>query len=155
MFEKLVNLLETRNARFRVIEHPPEGKSDLIARIRGTAPGQGAKAMLCKSKDGSGHWVLAVLPGDRRVDFRKVATSVDVKKVTLATPEEAMEVTGCAIGAIPPFSFSPQVELVVDPGLVGSFDEIAFNAGRLDRSIVLNSDDYVRIAGPLLRTLCA
>lgn len=154
MFEELVALLGNRNARFRVIEHPPEGKSDLIARIRGTAPGQGAKAMVCKSRDGSGHWVLAVLPGDKRVDFKKVAYAVGLKKVTLATPEEALEVTGCVTGAIPPFSFSPRVVLVVDPGLVNSFDEIAFNAGRLDRSIVLNSDDYVRIAGPILQALC-
>jgi len=51
-FEALVSLLEADAARFRVIEHPAEGRSELVAQIRGTAPGQGAKAMLCRSKDG-------------------------------------------------------------------------------------------------------
>ncbi|KAB0685746.1 YbaK/prolyl-tRNA synthetase associated domain-containing protein, partial [Burkholderia territorii] len=36
-----------RGARFRVLDHPAEGKSDVIAAIRGTRPEQGAKAMLC------------------------------------------------------------------------------------------------------------
>jgi Ala-tRNA(Pro) deacylase len=51
------------------------------------------------------------------------------------------------------FSFNPQVRLVVDPALVERFAEIAFNAGRLDRSIVLDSADYVRVARPLLQSL--
>ena len=150
VFEKLIALLEANQARFRVIEHPAEGRSELVASLRGTKPGQGAKAMLCRSE---GVYVLAVLPGDRKVDFRKVAEVAGKRKATLATPEEAMKQTGCAIGAIPPFSFSPDVKLAVDPALVESHDEIAFNAGRLDRSMVLDAKDYVRIAQPLLAPL--
>lgn len=154
VFNQLNQLLLDHGARFRVIEHPPEGKSDEVAKIRGTAAGQGAKAMLCKSKDDSGVFVLAVLPGDRKLDFRKVAEAVGLKKITLASPEEATLATGCKIGAIPPFAFSPRIQLLVDPALVEAYDEIAFNAGRLDRSIVLDSGDYRRIAQPQLHTLC-
>lgn len=154
-FDNLVKLLDAGQARYRVIEHPAEGKSDLVAAIRGTRPGQGAKAMLCKSKDGNGGLVLAVLPGDQKVDFKKVAAAAGIKKATLASPDEAMAATGCVIGAIPPFSFSDTISLIVDPGLVQSYDEIAFNAGRLDRSIVLDSKDYVRLASPALHSLTA
>ena len=154
-YDQLVALLESQNARFRVLEHPAEGKSDLVAQIRGTAPGQGAKAMLCKSKDGAGDLVLVVLPGDRKLDFKKVAGALGMKKATLASPEEAMQATGCVIGAIPPFAANTDLRLVVDPGLVNTYDEIAFNAGRLDRSIVLNTQDYLRIARPLLQPVCS
>jgi len=54
------------------------------------------------------------------------------KKATLASAEEAQRETGCVIGAIPPFTFSSRIELIVDPQLTDSFSEIAFNAGRLD-----------------------
>ena len=77
-----------------------------------------------------------------------------MKKVTLASPDEAQQVTGCVMGAVPPFALSPDVRLVVDPALVERHDEIAFNAGRLDRSMVLNAQDYMRIAQPLLHALC-
>ncbi|WP_198391049.1 YbaK/prolyl-tRNA synthetase associated domain-containing protein [Burkholderia ubonensis] len=154
IYEKLVALLDREGARYRVIEHPAEGRSDLVAAIRGTSPGQGAKAMLCKGKDAGQALILAILPGDRKLDFKKVAAAAGLKKATLASADEAQHETGCAIGAIPPFSFSSAIKLIVDPDLIGSFDEIAFNAGRLDRSIVLSSADYVRIANPLLQPLC-
>lgn len=152
IFEKLVALLEANHARFRVIEHPPEGRSEVVAQIRGTQPSQGAKALFCRSV---GTFVLAVLPGDRKLDFKKVADAVGKRKAGLATPEEAMRETGCRIGAIPPFSFSENIRLVVDPALIENHDEIAFNAGRLDRSMALNAQDYVRIAKPLLQPISA
>lgn len=151
--ETLVELLEAHKARFRMIEHPAEGKSDLVAQIRGTAPGQGAKAMLCKSKAGNGCLALLVLPGDRKLDFKKVADALGIKKATLASPEEAMAATGNVIGAIPPFA-DAGIALWVDPSLVNTYDEIAFNAGRLDRSIVLDTKDYLRIAQPTVAELC-
>ncbi|VVE04629.1 Cys-tRNA(Pro)/Cys-tRNA(Cys) deacylase YbaK [Pandoraea terrae] len=110
--------------------------------------------MLCRAKDDGRSLVLAILPGDKKLDFKMVAEAGGLKKATLASAEEAERETGCVIGAIPPFSFSPDIRLVVDPGLVENFDEIAFNAGRLDRSMVLNSADYVRIAQPLVKPLC-
>jgi Ala-tRNA(Pro) deacylase len=154
VFDRLLALLDNAAARFRVIEHPAEGRSDQVAALRGTAPGQGAKAMLCKSRDDDGTLILAILPGDRKLDFKRVAAAADVRKATLASPEEAQRETGCVMGAVPPFVFSPNIRLIVDPDLIDRFDDIAFNAGRLDRSIVLNSADYVRITQPLLRSLC-
>ncbi|MEM5316722.1 YbaK/prolyl-tRNA synthetase associated domain-containing protein [Paraburkholderia sp. JHI869] len=154
VYEKLVALLESEGAKYRVIEHPAEGRSDLVAAIRGTEPGQGAKAMLCKNKTDDVGLILAILPGDKKLDFKKVAAAGSIKKATLATAEEAQRETGCVIGAIPPFTFSPHIKLVVDPGLIERFPEIAFNAGRLDKSIVLDSSDYVRIAQPILEPLC-
>ena len=44
---------------------------------------------------------------------------------------------------------------MVDPQLLARHKEIAFNAGRLDTSIVLNADDYERIAVPLLADISA
>ena len=153
MFERLLALLEESNARFRVIHHPAEGTSERVAQIRGTDPGQGAKAMLCQIKGQPETLVLAILSGDRKIDFRKVAAAVGGKKASLASPETAMQRTGCVIGAIPPFSFDPAIHLITDPELLDRFDEIAFNAGRLDTSIVLNSQDYLRIAKPKLVTI--
>ncbi|HDR9135121.1 TPA: YbaK/prolyl-tRNA synthetase associated domain-containing protein, partial [Burkholderia vietnamiensis] len=63
VFNGLCELLTSNGARFRVLEHPAEGKSDVIAAIRGTRPEQGAKAMLCTFKDGGDATALAVIPG--------------------------------------------------------------------------------------------
>ncbi|MEO7242950.1 MAG: YbaK/prolyl-tRNA synthetase associated domain-containing protein [Variovorax sp.] len=150
VFELLCERLTSADARFRVVEHGAEGRSDSVAALRGTEPGQGAKAMLCTFKDAPSRWVLAVLPGNCRIDFKKVAAACGQKKATLVAPAVATALTGCVVGAIAPFVLSGEIELLVDPALTESHDEIAFNAGRLDRSIVLNSADYLRIAKPRL-----
>lgn len=42
-FEKLTALLDKHQAHYRVVEHPTAGKSEEVAKIRGTELGQGAK----------------------------------------------------------------------------------------------------------------
>jgi Ala-tRNA(Pro) deacylase len=155
MFDRLNELLRQKNACFRVIHHSAEGSSAKVAEIRGTLPGQGAKAMLCRVKDLPEVFLLAVLPGDRKVDFKKLGQAVGGKKASLVTTEEATKLTGCVMGAVPPFSFWPNIKLVVDPKLLDDHEEIAFNAGRLDTSMVLNSQDYRRIAAPLMADITA
>jgi len=158
MFDRLNTLLQQEKARFRVIHHAAEGSSAKVAEIRGTLPSQGAKAMLCRVKGVAelpDVFVLAVLSGDRKIDFKKVGAAVGGKKASLASPQEATTLTGCVMGAVPPFSFWPNIRLVADPKLIEDHEEIAFNAGRLDTSIVLNSSDYQRIAAPLRAEISA
>ena len=155
MFDRLDELLRQEQARFRVINHAPAGSSEKVAEIRGTLPGQGAKAMLCQLKVLPDSFVLAVLPGNRKIDFKRLALAVGGKKASLVSPDQAAQLTGCVMGAVPPFSFWPNVKLVVDPKLLDEHQEIAFNAGRLDTSIVLNSADYRRIAAPLMAIITA
>ena len=89
--------------------------------------------------------VLAVLPADQQADLARVADALGGRRASLASPAEVDTLTGCVFGAIPPFSFHPDLRLVVDPLLFERFSEIAFNAGRLDRSVVLNTEDYRRL----------
>lgn len=150
VFQRLVSLMDSHQARYRVILHPAEGQSARVAEIRGTEPGQGAKAMLCSLKGTSDVYGLVILSGDQKLDMKKVGAALGGKKAQLVPAELARELTGCVIGAIPPLSFDPRIALIVDPPLIERYAEIAFNAGRLDASMVLDTQDYLRIARPLL-----
>jgi Ala-tRNA(Pro) deacylase len=151
-FLKLVELLDAQGARYRVIEHPAAGKSEEVASIRGTEVGQGAKAMACKLQVSSApaKYVLAVLAAARQLDLSALATRCQARRASLMSPKEIDAMTGCVLGAIPPFSFHPDLQLIADPELFARYREIAFNAGRLDASIVLSTDDFLRIAQPQL-----
>lgn len=152
MFAQLKNLLEAEGAEFRVLEHAVEGNSIRVAQLRNTEIGQGAKAMICRMR-GSNFNVMAVVPGDRRVDLVRVADHFGYKKSSFLPADEAIALTGCPIGAIPPFSFSKNLRLVMDLELTERFAEIAFNAGALDKSIILSTSDYLRIAKPLVMNI--
>jgi Ala-tRNA(Pro) deacylase len=155
VFDRIVALLEEREASFRVIEHPAEGRSVDVAAIRGTLVEQGAKAMVLTVKGTESGAVLAVLSGGARLDIKKAVAAVGGRKGGFASPEAARELTGCEIGAIPPMLFDGRLDLVVDAGFVADHDEIAFNAGRLDRSVVMSTADYLRIVEPLVASIAA
>ena len=149
--QQLLELLNRSDARFRVIEHEAVGKCEAVSEIRGTALGQGAKALVCKVKGhGVNQHVLAILAADQQADLARLAERIGGSKASLASPAEVDTLTACVFGAIPPFSFHPSLRLVADPLLFERFPEIAFNAGQLDKSIILNTTDYLRIARPEL-----
>ena len=147
--QQLISLLTEQGARFRVIEHEVVGKCEAVSEIRGTALGQGAKALVCKVKgNGVKKHVLAILAADLQADLSRLASHFGGLKASLASPAEVDALTGCVFGAIPPFSFHPDLTLVADPLLFERFDEIAFNAGLLEKSVVMDTRDYLRIARP-------
>ncbi|VTR57713.1 Uncharacterized conserved protein [Serratia fonticola] len=66
-FSRLTSLLDQQQARYRVVDHPKAGKSEEVAKIRGTQLGQGAKALVCHVKgNGIKQHVLAILPPTNR-----------------------------------------------------------------------------------------
>ncbi len=148
---QLLELLAQHQARYRVVEHEAVGKCEAVSEIRGTALGQGAKALVCKIKgNGVNQHVLAILAADQQADLSRLAQHIGGSKASLASPAEVDTLTACVFGAIPPFSFHPDLRLIADPLLFDRYPEIAFNAGLLDKSIILNSEDYLRIACPEL-----
>lgn len=148
-FEKLCELFERNNARYRTVSHSSAGKSEEVAKIRGTEIGQGAKALVCKVKgNGIKQAVLAVLPADYPADLSKIASHLGGTRASLASPAEVEALTDCVFGAIPPVSFHSDLKLIADPALLNRYEELAFNAGTLERSIILNAEDYARIVQP-------
>ena len=147
--DQLRALLDREGASYRVIEHAPEGRTEVIAKIRGNRIEQSIKSMVLQvrltRKDNI--YCLANVPGDCRVDFDGVKAHYQADSVAFAKREKAEELTGCVIGSIPPFSFSDELQLLADP-LIQQNEEVVFNAGRLDRSIMMDLEDYIRIAGP-------
>lgn len=153
---QLRQLLEREGAVFRVVEHVPEGRTELIARIRGNRLEQAIKSIVVQVRldKKENRYCLANVPGDRRVDLDRIRLAFDAQSVAIAPRKKAESLTGCVIGAIPPFSFDERLLVLADP-LITDNDEVVFNAGRLDRSIFMKSADYIRIARPRLVSIAA
>lgn len=156
VFDRLVALLNDAKAKFRVIEHEAEGKSEAISAIRGNRPDQAAKAMVLDVRGGGGgrRHVLAILPGNRKLDFNAVATLFEARKCGFASPDTAQELTGCVMGAVPPFALNPDLAVVVEEDLLSN-ETLFFNAGRLDRSMELDTRDWIATAQPRIARIAA
>jgi Ala-tRNA(Pro) deacylase len=147
--ERLRALLDKEGAAYRVVEHEPEGRTEIIAKIRGNRIEQSIKSIVVQVRLNrkENTYCLANVPGDCRIDFDGIKNHFNADSVAFAFRDKAQELTGCVIGAIPPFSFNDQLQVLADP-LIQQNEEVVFNAGRLDRSIFMKLDDYIRIAKP-------
>lgn len=127
-YERLLWLLDSRGAEYRLIHHAPE-------RLGGR----------CRSVvvrlDAYRH-VLAVVAADQLVALEALGA-----KARLASRRRTELLTGCPSDTVVPFSFHPALRPVVDRNLVAQ-REILFAAGRPDVSVALNTLDYLRFATP-------
>ena len=149
--KQLCDLLDQEGATYRVLEHEPEGRTEMIAKIRGNRIEQSIKSIVVQVRLNRKEnlYCLANVPGDCRIDFDGIKNYFKADSVAFASRDKAQQLTGCMIGAIPPFSFSDQLQVLADP-LIQENEEVVFNAGCLDRSIFMKLDDYLRIARPQL-----
>lgn len=147
--EQLKAFLDSNQVPYRVMEHIAEGRTELIAQIRGNKLEQAIKSMVVQIRMSKKEnlYALANVPGDCRVDFNVIKAHFKADSVAMAPREKAEALTGCVIGSIPPFSFNEQLILLADPKIKEN-DEVVFNAGSLDRSIFMKMEDYFSVAKP-------
>ena len=145
VLERIRKLLDENHAAYRELHHEPTRTSADAARVRDEDLRVGGKALLMKVDN---VFALFVLPADRRVDSAAVRRALGARKLRFAAPDELFEHTGLQPGAVPPFGHPIlPVSLYLDEAIAKN-DRIAFNAGSLTDSIILDIDDYQRIARP-------
>jgi Ala-tRNA(Pro) deacylase len=156
VYARLIAELGASGARYRLIEHAPEGRTELVSALRGHALACAAKCLVLLVKIGKKQtrYVLAVVPGDARLDLAAVKALLGASYVAFADTGKAEQLAGSVSGTVLPFSYDERLELIADPALLDN-GELYFNAGRLDRSVALASEDYVRLAQPRLARITA
>jgi Ala-tRNA(Pro) deacylase len=153
-YEKLIAYLEQNGVKYRLIDHEPEGRTEIVSPMRGNLLSQAAKCIILMVKIGKKvtKYILAVVPGDTRVDLNSIKALMGGTYVSFASPDIAERLAGSVAGTILPFAFNSELELIVDPSLLQN-DEIYFNAARLDRSMAMKKDDYLALAKPRLEQI--
>ncbi|MBX2876899.1 MAG: hypothetical protein KTR30_32575 [Saprospiraceae bacterium] len=142
-FIKINNWLAEKAIPKRVLHHEPTPTSEDSARVRGEDIAIGGKALLLKcNKD----FHLFVISAAKRLDSKAIRKYLGVKKVRFATAEELMDRTGLVPGSVPPFGRPIlDFQLYIDTS-VAENPRIAFNAGSITDSIILDIEDYLSVA---------
>lgn len=114
---------------------------DAAAAIGCTVP-QIAKSLIFRAKE-SGRPVLVITSGSLRVDETRVAVLLG-EDIGRADPDFVREVTGFAIGGVPPIGHRIPPLVVIDETLLG-FETIWAAAGTPNAVFRLRPDDLVRL----------
>jgi Ala-tRNA(Pro) deacylase len=152
--QRLLTFLDSGRARYRLIDHAPEGRTEPASVLRGHPLAQAAKSMIVRTRmtKKTSRYVLAVVPGDRRVDLERIRHLAGARDAGFADRTTAERLAATISGTIVPFAFDATLELVVDPSLL-AHPELYFNAAALDRSVALHTSDYIKLARPTLRRI--
>lgn len=91
--------------------------------------------------------VVALVPGDLRLDTHKLATVAGATSARRATLEEVRAATGFAAGGTPPFGHIQPLRLFADP-LLRKNDPVWAAAGTPTTVFPITLEDLDRLAGP-------
>lgn len=111
----------------------------------------GAKSILIKMKYKSvNEHNVFVLPGNQKINSKTLKKYFDgLKSLRFVTPEEMADLTGGLVpGSMPPFAqqIFPRLDyLYVDNSLLEQ-NLIGFNVASLTQSVVLSTQDYIKVA---------
>jgi Ala-tRNA(Pro) deacylase len=139
--ERVERWLREAGAAFEVLEHAPARTSEEAARVRGTPLEAGAKALVVRADE---RFVHCVLPAHRKAGNARLRAILGTRKLRFATPDELMQLTGCAPGAVPPFGNLFGLPVLIDEALAHT-DRVVFNAGSNTVSITMRGADLVRL----------
>jgi prolyl-tRNA editing enzyme YbaK/EbsC (Cys-tRNA(Pro) deacylase) len=92
--------------------------------------------------------VVALVPGDLRLDTAKLAAAAGGTKAVRATLDEVRDATGFAAGGTPPFGHATEIRVFADPALKRN-DPVWAAAGTPTTVFPISLADLDRLAAPV------
>ena len=144
---QLETYLDDHGVSFEVVEHARSESAAAEAHAAHYPPEQTAKTVVLASPEG---YRFAVIPASDRLDLRKAADALGVKRpeLRLATEAEmAADFPSYEVGAIPPLGPDTPAELI-DLRLL-AYERVLCSAGDHEHSLVIDPRDVVRVTEAL------
>ncbi len=88
-------------------------------------------------------YCLALLPGHRELDLKKLASLFATKRTAMVDIKTAERLTGCLVGGISPFGTQQRLETVMENSILNS-GEVLINAGQRGMMLKMAPGDIVR-----------
>lgn len=133
-----------RGLSLEVREFPQGTKTaEAAARAVGCEVGQIVKSLVFV---GDGKPFVALTSGANRADTERLAEALGVADVRRASPEEARDATGFAIGGTPPFGYPRPVRVLMDRDLL-AYDVLWAAAGTPQAVFPIAPNDLARASG--------
>jgi len=150
MKNNVTRLLDQKKVNYTVYELPAEKLgAEVTAEILNVPPEIVFKTIVIK-REGRGKPILAVVPGDREVDLKKLALAVGEKKVFLTTQNEAEKLTKLQAGGISPLALINRGFQVVIDQSAQMFMEVHVSGGQRGLNIRLPVNDLQKLTNARL-----
>lgn len=137
--------LEKLNIPHRVFRHEtPVDSLEKAASDRGQRPSQIVRTILFRVSEEEFALVLVAGPG--QISWKLLRKILGKSRITMATEEEVLAVTGYRPGTVGPFGLLKPVRVMVEAGVLQE-EELSIGSGMRDTAVILKSADLYRALG--------
>lgn len=146
--QRVIDDLERLGADFEIVEIDPQyADTAAFCERYGYAPEASANAILVASKRPPGHFRLCLGLATTRLDVnQRVKRLMEVSKLSFATPEQTVEVTGMEIGGVTPFGLVDPPPILVDAAVMG-VSRVIVGGGSRAMKVVVDPEVFGRTPG--------
>lgn len=144
---EIIRLIKHHDMEFQHLVHEATPTSEDSARVRGTTPAEGVKALILRGKQSKKNYQFNI-PSHLKLDMKAV-TDLCGEKCEFETPEVIKERYGLPVGGVPPFGILLNLDTYFDER-ISENARAAFNCGMQTESIVMKAKDLAQLVQPKL-----
>jgi prolyl-tRNA editing enzyme YbaK/EbsC (Cys-tRNA(Pro) deacylase) len=137
--------LDDLSLPYRFFRHPgPVGSLEQAAAERGQQPGQVVRSILFRlAKE---HFLMVLVGGPRQISWPALRAYLGQSRLTLASEEEVLAVTGYPLGAVSPLGLPASLRVLVDRSVLEQ-EEISLGSGVRYTTVILRTSDLMKALG--------
>lgn len=143
----LLDFLEEKGIWHRMIPKPETVHTADAAKVTGIELHRITKNLV--SVTDSGEHVMLIVPGDRKIDLKRAANALNVRKVSLVPFDQAADISGYPPGGTPSVGHKTKMRTVIDELLL-KYDTIYCGGGSRNRLLELKTSDIMRLNNALV-----
>jgi Cys-tRNA(Pro)/Cys-tRNA(Cys) deacylase len=137
--------LDELNIPYRVFRHPgPITSLEQAACERGQRPNQVVRSILFRI--GEEEYVMVLMAGPDQVSWIDLRHYLGQSRLTMATQEEVMKVTGYQIGGVSPIGLLNPLRILVDVSILDE-EEISIGSGVRGLTVIMRTQDLLNALG--------
>ncbi len=131
--------LEELGVPHKIFRHEKSVTSfEQAASDRGQKPEQVVRSILFRIADDE--FVMALVAGPAQISWKVLRKHLGRSRISMATEDEVLAVTGYRIGTVGPFGLPNQLKVLIDASVMRE-EEISIGSGMRNTAIILKSAD--------------
>jgi Cys-tRNA(Pro) deacylase len=133
--------LDAKQIPYRLFRHPgPVRSLEHAAQERGQRPEQVVRSILFRLAQEQ--FVMVLVAGPRQVSWPALRRALGQSRLTMASEEEVLRVTGYPLGAVSPFGLPSPIRILIDQNVLAE-EEISIGSGVRYTTVILRSADLI------------
>jgi Cys-tRNA(Pro) deacylase len=140
-------ILHENGVPHKVFVHPgPLHSLEQAAQERKQSPDQIVRSILFRISQGE--YAMVLTSGPKQINWKLLRKHLGANRITMASQNEVLNVTGYPLGAVAPFGLNQPVRILIDKSILKQ-QIVSMGSGVRGTAIILKSKDFIQALGDI------